>query len=150
MGYNSDYRGTMRFEGGDSLLLNKILGEDKRDLERRYPHWKPALDKMKNAYSFDLEEGVDEFLYNGNEKAYNQEEALQAIIDIHNIEGKTILIYGRWIVYTDEGSDPYVIDALGDKIAIRDLNVDSLADVDAPAPAAKCPHCGGKIGFVKA
>lgn len=144
MGHSSNYKGKMEFQGGDSYLMNRILGEDKRDLVKRYPQWKPALDKMKYCTFFDLEEGADEFLYNGAEKAYNLEEALQAIIEIHAIENAFIEIYGSWLVVTDDGEAPYKIVANGAEVKAVGLDWEDVPS-KTPRSVAACPHCGGMI-----
>lgn len=144
MGYNVDYRGIVRLETTDKALIEEILGEDKRDLLRRHPTWAPAIAKMKYCYHFDLNETDDDMLqWYKTEKSYNLEEALQALIDISNIENTTTRLYGNFLA-SPEGDDPYKIVCDGATVRTVDIDWDA-GPTKTDKDSLPCPHCGGLV-----
>jgi len=145
MGYNTEFRGTLKFSrdltGPELARLKSMLGEDCRD----HPEWEVSFEKVpahdtESRYSglshmdIELTDDFDGIKWNGSEKTYDLVDKINLITAFMREAVSDFRLTGFLEARGEEFDDSW-------KLVIDECGWATREKVEPPQNAVTCPHC---------
>lgn len=137
MGYNTDFKGVLRFasdlSGKQIAALSKILGEDCRD----HPEWDAGdLTHM----DLELTDDYEGLKWNESEKTYDLEKKVNVIIRLMRKQWPDFGLTGQLAAQGEDMNDRWAL-VIGEDGWAQRQEIALTGDV------VECPHCGEKFAL---
>lgn len=149
MGYNTSFKGTLKFKRPLKLseykYISKYLGEDGRD----HTNWKSNSYYMKDWYFIDLEfeETDEDFIglkWDGSEKTYGMVNQINFLIyEINKKFPELLPLSGKLLAQGEEVGDVYNVVIGADGLA----KVSTVETLTLQSTEVQCPCCKHKFNI---
>jgi hypothetical protein len=138
MGYNTDYKGVMKFttelRATELAYLRSLFDEDIRE----HPEWpKELLPTMECWIKLELTPDFSGLQWSGAEKTYGMEELLNFIIGMMQKRIPNFGLEGQMVAQGEDIDDRYTI-GIQDGRAVRQ-------EIVIEGTKITCPHCEGEF-----
>jgi hypothetical protein len=140
MGYNTDFRGELKFTpeltARQLAYINRILGEDCRD----HPEWTLASPDL-TYIELELLEDFSGIQWTGTENTYNMDKCVETVIGLMQENWPEFGLKGKLLAQGEDIEDRYEIHVNGDNVVTKNVMVDGAI--------IECPHCGQEFEYNK-